>query len=249
MALEQAGLIDSTIAGESIAEENTNEEAKDRPEPTEKEKLDRGKIRRSIHRTLRDAHVPTQHRSRKGKESTTSAKESEEIARDDQLSRGTGSFVIHGKKASVITFGDALANMSTDERLRHKMLAQNQDPAAVVGITSAPLQLEFASESSLRSDHRDSSASTNTLSARSFRELHKRLSAHAATLESGEASGEESDAAVSLSDAASGARTPLPPGVVIEEESDEGGGNMQAALYTPEVPGTPAKSEKGKGAE
>lgn len=250
MALEQAGLIDSTIANESIAEETTEDakDAKDRPESTEKEKLERGKIRRSIHRTLRDAHVPTQHRSRKGKDSYAATKDTDETTKDDHLARGTGSFVIHGKKASVITFGDALANMSAEERMRLKKQAQSQGQDR--GTSSSPAPRDFACEASLRgADHRGSEASTDTVAARSFRELHNRLSAHAATLESG---GEvDSDAAVSvLSD--EGTRTPLAPVEdVDEEETDTEGKYKQAAFYTPEVPGTPAKEEggglKGKG--
>ncbi|KFY26089.1 hypothetical protein V491_01470, partial [Pseudogymnoascus sp. VKM F-3775] len=217
-----------------------------RPEPTEKEKLERGKIRRSIHRTLRDAHVPTQHRSRKGKDSSSAAKDGEEVAKDDHLARGTGSFVIHGKKASVITFGDALANMSTDERMRHKKQAQDR------GTSASPAPKDLGRDASLRSDHcsadhRGSEASTNTVSARSFRELHSRLSAHAATLESGDgASDSDFDAAVSVVSEEGGTRTPLPPVEDVEEEDEEetpGGKYHQAAFYTPEVPGTPAKGE------
>ncbi|KFY82236.1 hypothetical protein V500_10700, partial [Pseudogymnoascus sp. VKM F-4518 (FW-2643)] len=198
MALEQAGLIDSTIANESIAEEHptTTDETKDRPEPTEKEKLERGKIRRSIHRTLRDAHVPTQHRSRKGKDSSSSAagKDADEVAKDDHLARGTGSFVIHGKKASVITFGDALANMSADDRMRLKKLAQAQER----GRSASPAPRDASLRGGDRgggADHRGSEASTNTVSARSFRELHNRLSAHAAMLGEGGEGASDSDAA------------------------------------------------------
>lgn len=248
MALEQAGLMDSTLAAESIAEEAPSaDDAASRPEPTEKEKLERGKIRRSIHRTLRDAHVPTQHRSRKGKDSSSSAKDGEEAAKDDHLARGTGSFVIHGKKASVITFGDALANMSTDERMRQKKQAQ-QDR----GTSASPAPKDLGRDASLRSDHRSadhrgSEASTNTVSARSFRELHSRLSAHAATLESGDgASDSDFEAAVSVVSEEGGTRTPLPPVEDVEEKEEEetpGGKYHQAAFYTPEVPGTPAKGE------
>ena len=186
LALEQAGLIDSTLAADSTVEEHpTADEPKDRPEPTEKEKLERGKIRRSIHRTLRDAHVPTQHRSRKGKDSSsTTGKEADEVAKDDHLARGTGSFVVHGKKASVITFGDALANMSADERMRLKKQAQAQER----GRSASPAPREASLRGGDRgggADHRGSEASTNTVSARSFRELHNRLSAHAATLGEG----------------------------------------------------------------
>ncbi|OBT87315.1 hypothetical protein VE02_03011 [Pseudogymnoascus sp. 03VT05] len=258
MALEQAGLIDSTIASDSIAEEPpttaSDEPPTTRPsEATEKEKLERGKIRRSIHRTLRDAHVPTQHRSRKGKDSSSSAKEGEEVVRDDQLARGTGSFVIHGKKASVITFGDALANMSAEERMRLKKAAQAQERG---GSVERDMSVRDSNRDAHRDAHRGSEASTNTVAARSFRELHNRLSAHAATLESGEGgAASDSDAAVSvLSEEEEGVvRTPLP---VVEDVDEEKW--QQAAFYTPEVPGTPAKTDtpakmgtpgKGKGRE
>ncbi|OBT68254.1 hypothetical protein VE03_02333 [Pseudogymnoascus sp. 23342-1-I1] len=248
MALEQAGLIDSTLADSSIAEEPPHEDSAPRPEPTEKEKLERGKIRRSIHRTLRDAHVPTQHRSRKGKDSssTTGGKEGEEAARDDHLARGAGSFVIHGKKASVITFGDALAGMSADERMRLRKQAQAQER----GSSSSPAPREFGGrEASLRggdrADHRGSEASTNTVAARSFRELHNRLSAHAATLESGEGGVSDSDAVSVLSEDG-GVRTPLAVVEDVDEEEDAGedeaaGKFKQAAFYTPEGAGTPAR--------
>ncbi|OAF57114.1 hypothetical protein VC83_05911 [Pseudogymnoascus destructans] len=261
IALEQAGLIDGTLASDSIAGEPPTTSTSD---STEKEKLERGKIRRSIHRTLRDAHVPTQHRSRKGKDSSSSGtKEGEEVARDDHLARGTGSFVIHGKKASVITFGDALANMSAEERMRLKKQAQAQ--AQERGTSESPAPKEFGREASLRGgdhrggvDHRGSEASTNTVAARSFRELHNRLSAHAATLEEGGAGSDsdadaDADAAMSMvSGEEEGVRTPLP---VVEDvdEDEEGGRFKQAAFYTPEVPGTPAKEGmtpvKGKGGE
>jgi len=247
IVLEQSGLLSATKSTESKAEIGA-EDFKDRPEATEKEKADRGKIRRSIHRTLRDAHVPTQHRSRKGKESTSGTKDSEETATDDHLARGSGSFVVHGKKASVITFGDSLANMTPDERLRQKKPTQNRDAALASGSNFAERDYGAAMNESLQfRDHRESNASSNTATARSFRELHKRLSAHAATLGLMD-DGEDSDAAVSFSD--SGRRTPLPPVEDADEEEGEGTGeHQQAAFYTPEPPGTPAKTEqmeKGK---
>jgi hypothetical protein len=71
--------------------------------------------------------------------------------------------------------------------------------------------------------------------------LHNRLSAHAATLESGEeGGGADSDALSVLTD--EGARTPLAPVEDVEEDEEEREGvHKQAAFYTPEVPGTPAK--------
>lgn len=102
-----------------------------------------GSVRRSLQRTLRDSsghshiHVPHHTRSRKGKESGSSlaatddgrsvmSGESEELKRDP-----TGRFVLHGKKASVITMGPEW-QMSTEDRikLREQMLkeqAVNED--------------------------------------------------------------------------------------------------------------------------
>jgi hypothetical protein len=92
-------------------------------------------------------------------------------------------------------------------------------------------------------EHRDSAASASTATARSFRELHNRLSAHAAVLGQSSASinGDDNDAAVSFSD---GTRTPLPPVEDLEEdERSPGSSGQQAAFYTPEAARTPMKAE------
>lgn len=139
----------------------------------------RDKIRRSLHRTLRDAqhHVPgsTHHRGRKGKESSSTIGTFNE-ENDDILVRKPGSFVVHGKKASVITFGTELQSMSAEERLRFRHA--NKDPS------SAPPKLENDFNSVLvepvefheRGERRESNASCSTATARSFRDLHRRLS-------------------------------------------------------------------------
>ncbi|OBT52481.1 hypothetical protein VE04_07476 [Pseudogymnoascus sp. 24MN13] len=115
--------------------------------------------------------------------------------------------------------------MSAEERMRLKKAAQAQERGS-----SVEREGEVRGGDRGGVDHRGSEASTNTLAARSFRELHNRLSAHAATLELGEGGmASDSDAAVSM---------------LSEEEG--------AAFYTPEVPGTPAKTDtpgKGKGRE
>lgn len=233
IVLEQAGLIDQTRTTEpkpAEADENLNrQEAGDK----EKDKADRGKVRRSIHKTLRDAHVPTHRPSRKGKEASGS-KESDEAPRDDHLARGTGSFVVHGKKASVITFGDALANISPEERLRQKKPTQN-----IESPTSGGKEFDLAAtlNDSFRERRIASNASTETATARSFRELHKRLSAHAATQGSADGGEDESDAAISFSD---GRRTPLPPVEDADEELETVSENGQAVFYTPDQPGTPS---------
>ncbi|KAL8695065.1 MAG: hypothetical protein Q9218_000433 [Villophora microphyllina] len=91
----------------------------------------RPKVRRSLHRTLREAHVPSHHRSRKGKDSASSAGMTEDnasLAEKEGLARGTGSFTVHGKKASVITFGSEWQGVSPEERLKVRKQAQGDDP-------------------------------------------------------------------------------------------------------------------------
>lgn len=101
-----------------------------------------GSVRRSLQRTLRESsghhgisplHLPHHSRSKRGKESGSSmaatedgrsivSGESEELKRDP-----TGRFVLHGKKASVITMGLEW-QLSTEDRvkLREQMLKEQE---------------------------------------------------------------------------------------------------------------------------
>ena len=89
----------------------------------------RSKVRRSLHRTLREtAHVPSHHRSKKGKDSagsTTATEDSNSQVDKEGLARGSGSFTVHGKKASVINFGSEWHGMSPEERLKLRKQAQH----------------------------------------------------------------------------------------------------------------------------
>ncbi|PMD18155.1 hypothetical protein NA56DRAFT_691212 [Hyaloscypha hepaticicola] len=245
--LEQAGLVDTdkTPEGKRPVTGPDNEESRD--SVLEKEKLDRGKIRRSLHRTLRDAHVPTHSRSRKGKDSASSGAMSEET-KDDVLARGTGSFVVHGKKASVITFGSELQSMSPDERLRLRRQAHKDEPGF---LSPASIDDDFHSvlaEPVELHERHGSAATTSTATARSFRELHKKLAAHGsggpAFVRSYDDDDDDSEAAASFSE---GRRTPLPPGIPMEDEDEGVNDNlaspaMQATFYTPEASNSPTRT-------
>jgi hypothetical protein len=245
--LEQAGLVDLEKTPESkraVGLTPDNDEAKDRV--MEKDKLDRGKIRRSLHRTLRETHIPTHNRSRKGKDSSSSSNMPEDSATEDVLSRGTGSFVVHGKKASVITFGSELQNMSPDERLRLRKQTHQDEPAI---LSPATIDDDFHSvlaEPAEFHDRHGSTASQSTTTAISFRELHRKLSGHVSdtlaipTITASD--GDDNSEAISFSE---GRRTPLPP-VEDEDEEEEdededhlGPGNRQAMFYTPEASNSP----------
>lgn len=245
--LEQAGLIGSDTPSErKVADVGPeNDDNKDRTEASEKEKVDRGKmIRRSLHRTLREAHVPTHNRSRKGKEPASVTGISDEGTADDVLARGSGSFLVHGKKASVINFGEEFQSLSPDERLRLRKQAHKGESTEAPGAAVEDDHQSVTAGSCITYEHRDSTASASTATARSFRELHSRLSAHAAAI--GQASSnldaDDSDAAVSFSD---GRRTPLPPVEDLGEENERSPSSvgLQATFYTPEAARTPVKAE------
>ena len=233
--LEQTGLIGQETS--RPLDQKAIHAVTDSPEPSERherhsmgagDRHDRNKIRRSLQRTLREGagHI-SHHRSRKGRDSASSGGMSDDTARDgsDVLSRGTGSFVVHGKKASVITFGNELQMQSLSPEERIRQWKQRED--AVQPITSGTSTRGIAGEiadfrsvltarsaSETGREHRGSAASASTATARSFRELHRKYSSAQAAkglVSSGSLalpSDEDSDAAVSFSD---GRRTPLPP--------------------------------------
>jgi hypothetical protein len=261
--LEQAGLLDSDPprAGDRRPSSTTGpEETPERHKRssgtgTEKDKLERNKIRRSLQRTLRDGagHL-SHHRSRKGKDSASSAALSDETVREEILSRGTGSFTVHGKKASVIDFGDGLSNMSTDERIKQRKQSQQMDDppgglASPISIDDDDFQSAFSGmETFEERGRRGSATSASTATARSFRELHRKYSSSKGP-NRGLAnlivpSDEDSDAAISFSD---GRRTPLPP--LDDEDEPMNEQPRQAQFYTPEPPASPTEPPVPEAAE
>ena len=116
----------------------------------------RSKVRRSLHRTLRESTHSgvSHHRSRKGKDSASSGVLSSNHddnaslqTESEGLARSTGSFTVHGKKASVITFGSEWSNMSPEERLNLRKQAQSEGSKL-----SVPAAIEDEETSTLRSD-------------------------------------------------------------------------------------------------
>ncbi|KAI6448050.1 hypothetical protein MCOR16_009744 [Pyricularia oryzae] len=244
--LEQAGLLDNesketenksstTLAGD-VSEGREREPWETNsplPGSVSSDKQDRNKIRRSLQRTLRESAGHLSHvRSRKGKEPAAPSSADEESSRDETnvLTRGTGSFVVHGKKASVINFGGDLQGSAADQRLRNRKTQQTMDTVRTdvnstpfsgtdPSPTSATAAPDFRTilQSPRDTERRESAASASTATAMSFRELHRKYSTAQATKSHGNLSlpDEDSDAALSFSD---GRRTPLPP---IEHDSDE----------------------------
>lgn len=141
--LQEAGLVEPESPSTAKAKRpdtSDGDTTREKSKPSETDYDGRSRVRRSLHRTLRDSHPPTHHRSRKGKDSAGSAVPTEDnssLTESEGLARGTGSFTVHGKKASVITFGSELQNMSPEERLRLRKQMQNDESKL-----SVPLAIE-----------------------------------------------------------------------------------------------------------
>ena len=134
----------------------------------------KSRVRRSLHRTLRESHPPSHHRSKKGKDSAGSggvAEDSSSLADGEGLARGTGSFTVHGKKASVITFGSEWQTMSPEERLKLRKQAQGDD--FKLSVPSAIEDEDYSLRSAYKSTQRPISAisaSTTTQESAPFEE-------------------------------------------------------------------------------
>ncbi|KAH8887461.1 hypothetical protein GQ53DRAFT_294684 [Thozetella sp. PMI_491] len=273
--LEQAGIDahalsrspDSKAASSALESEDVTETRSRGLNGSSVDRHDRNKIRRSLQRTLRESagHLH-HHRSRRGRDAGPNGVLADEPTKDEVLARGTGSFTVHGKKASVIMFGNELQmqNLSPDERIRQrKQRDEANSPASATGEASNEPAPDFrailtqASEPTKDREHRDSAASASTATARSFRELHRKYSsAQAARAMTSNPSlvvpsDEDSDAAISFSD---GRRTPLPPidGESEPEPADDTDDDArselspppsrdgrQAQFFTPEPPSSP----------
>jgi Sec7 domain len=130
-----------------------------------------GAARRSLHRTLRDSQHSSLHqtpqslRRRKGKEPSAMHAVPAAAANprrtsqsgggtSESLARGTGSFIVHGKKASVITFGSELQAMSNnEERLRVRKLGLTTDGKEVAAaVTAAAVTAAAVTAAAVRKD-------------------------------------------------------------------------------------------------
>ncbi|KAI0996888.1 hypothetical protein K3495_g11294 [Podosphaera aphanis] len=174
-----------------------NQDSESNSEVTpEREKQDQSKIRRSFHRTLRDVSSSSHGKLRKSKDISPISTVSDQN-KDDVLSRGSGSFVVHGKKASVITLSSELKSIAPDERLRVCR------PSYKDTSLSSPLSIDDDFHSALTEPHdfksgfqgqrQNSETTISTITSRSFRDLHRKLLAHV----SSDSEGSEATASVS----------------------------------------------------
>ncbi|KAL5003388.1 hypothetical protein BDV10DRAFT_45016 [Aspergillus recurvatus] len=132
--LREAGLLDASSASRkgSVTADGVDLDLKkdDAPEGSQ-DRMSR--VRHSFHRTLRDSsgghHYPRS-RKRDSTPSVTAAEDSQGSGEAGGLSRKGGSFTVHGKKASIVTFGSDWQNMPPEERLKLRKPTPSEEPRA-----------------------------------------------------------------------------------------------------------------------
>ncbi|KAK6543786.1 hypothetical protein TWF694_000518 [Orbilia ellipsospora] len=122
--------------GKEVDDGASGREKKDKEKEKDKDK-EKDKIRRSLHRTLREGSQAIQqlphHRTKKREGEKTDGETEVEKKESEGLARGAGSFTVHGKKASVITFGSDWHTIPAEDRLkRHRSAASTSLSAAQV---------------------------------------------------------------------------------------------------------------------
>jgi hypothetical protein len=105
------------------------------PDAAPADKSDKpSRVRRSLHRTLRESHVHKHHsysKKKRGSISSTGQEEDDQVSGDgDILPRKAPSFTVHGKKASIVTFGSEWQNMPPEERLKLRKPTPHEEPRA-----------------------------------------------------------------------------------------------------------------------
>lgn len=136
--LREAGLLEvnSSPRGNRpsvTAPEADGEHRGDSSESRQGEQMSR--IRRSLHRTLRDSHHGQQGhaRGKKARDSVSSEVipgDEPDVKEGEGLSRKAPQFTVHGKKASIVTFGSEWQNMSPEERLKLRKPTPSEEPRA-----------------------------------------------------------------------------------------------------------------------
>lgn len=140
--LRQAGLLELDSSPRSRKQPASYNDTDADQKMDDQLSLDQGdqinRKRRSLHRTLRNSqhsHTGHHHRSRKRRSSVPDgtaiqAAQAAQAAKDEAgLPRKTPSFTVHGKKASIVTFGSEWQTMSPEERLKLRKPTPS-DPAA-----------------------------------------------------------------------------------------------------------------------
>lgn len=132
--LREAGLLDTnsspsrkgSVTVDSINSDSKKDDARDGSQ----DRMSR--VRHSFHRTLRDPSGGHHYPRSKKRDSLPNAPSAEDKGAGEKggLSRQGGSFTVHGKKASVVTFGSDWQNMPPEERLKLRRPTPSEEPRA-----------------------------------------------------------------------------------------------------------------------
>ncbi|KAL3480738.1 hypothetical protein BJX99DRAFT_244192 [Aspergillus californicus] len=135
--LREAGLLDVNSSpsrkGSVTVESVDSDQRKDDTAESQSDRMSR--VRHSFHRTLRDSsggnHVSYPRSKKRDSASTiTTGEDSQSAGEAGRLSRKGGSFTVHGKKASIVTFGNDWQNMPPEERLKLRKPTPSDEPRA-----------------------------------------------------------------------------------------------------------------------
>ncbi|GKZ97452.1 hypothetical protein AnigIFM59636_000835 [Aspergillus niger] len=136
--LREAGLLEVNTSPQAkrqslvIKDGDIDQKQNDTQETTQMDRSSR--IRRSLHRTLRDtpgvphAHLPRSKKSRDSPSAAAAHEDGQGAHEGEGLSRKSASFTVHGKKASIITFGSEWQNMPPEERLKLRKPTPSEEP-------------------------------------------------------------------------------------------------------------------------
>ncbi|KAL4941089.1 hypothetical protein BDV06DRAFT_7785 [Aspergillus oleicola] len=131
--LREAGLLDKSGSPSrkgSVTVDSVDSESKKDDESSQGDRMSR--VRHSFHRTLRDSSGGNHPRSRKRDSVPNAAatEDSQGTSEGGGLSRKGGSFTVHGKKASIVTFGSDWQNMPPEERFKLRKPTPSEEPRA-----------------------------------------------------------------------------------------------------------------------
>ncbi|KAL4791170.1 hypothetical protein BDV19DRAFT_371098 [Aspergillus venezuelensis] len=131
--LRETGLLDKSGSASrkgSVTVDSVDSESKKDDESSQGDRMSR--VRHSFHRTLRDSSGGNHPRGRKRDSvpNATTTEDSQGTSEGGGLSRKGGSFTVHGKKASIVTFGPDWQNMPPEERLKLRKPTPSEEPRA-----------------------------------------------------------------------------------------------------------------------
>lgn len=136
-------------------------------------KQHKSKSRRSLQRTLREGAEPlSHHRSRRDKVSGSNSISKDFALREDMLSRESGSFVVQGRKASVIDLGNGLQRIAPEAHVKQRVQLDH----AMLAINKNESSNEVDGRLPDVQAHTESFTSTSKATTKSFQELHRKYS-------------------------------------------------------------------------